>query len=256
MRGWRGLLAAALALCVTTPAAAERLVLSLSSNEVAIGPNYTGSRLVAFGIIERDSQSVARPGGLDVVVTVMGPREAVTVRQKEPLGPIWLNRGQQKFVQVPSFLGVYSSRPTAEIMDATLRRKLRIGIKAIVDAPEFTFDRGSDDDPFRDALVRLKSHDRLYVENPRGVTFVTEAFFRVPIPLPATAPVGNYEVEVSLVANGVIVARRHASFELAKTGIEEQLTELARDRPLVMGLSTAAMSLMFGWLASVIFRRD
>ena len=57
-------------------------------------------------------------------------------------------------------------------------------------------------------------------------------------------------------SNGVMLARRDVSFEVVKTGIEEQITELARDRPLLSGLATAAMSLLLGWVASVIFRRD
>jgi uncharacterized protein (TIGR02186 family) len=239
-----------------SPASAERLVLSLSTNLVAIGSTYTGARLVAFGVIERDAQTVSRAGPYDVVVTVRGPREAVTVRQKERVGPIWLNRSQQKFVQVPSFLAVMSSRPTSEAASETMRRRFRLGIDAIVSAPEFTIDRAGADDPFRAALLRLKGRDRLYFENPRAVTFVTNEFFRAPIPLPATAPVGNYEVEVSLVADGIVVARRNASFELVKTGLEEQITEFARDRPVMSGFTVAAMALFFGWLASVIFRRD
>ncbi len=244
------------ALLPCSAAHAERLVLSLSTNLVAIGSTYTGARLVAFGVIERDSQTVSRSGPYDVVVTVRGPREAVTVRQKEQLGPIWLNRSQQKFVQVPSFLAVVSSRPVDDTVSEVMRRRFRLGIQAVVSAPEFSVGRGGEGDQFRDALVRLKGRDRLYFESPRAVTFVTGEFFRAPILLPATAPVGNYDVEVSLLADGIVVARRNASFELVKTGLEEQITEFARDRPVMSGFVAAGMALFFGWLASVIFRRD
>jgi uncharacterized protein (TIGR02186 family) len=189
-------------------------------------------------------------------VTVRGPREAVTVRQKEQLGPIWLNRSQRKFVQVPSFLAVVSSRPVDDTVSEVMRRRFRLGVQAVVSAPEFTVGRGGEGEQFRDALVRLKGRDRLYFESPRAVTFVTGEFFRAPIPLPATAPVGNYDVEVSLLADGIVVTRRNASFELVKTGLEEQITEFARDRPVMSGFLAAGMALFFGWLASVIFRRD
>jgi len=244
------------ALLACSPASAERLVLSLSTNLVAIGSTYTGARLVAFGVIERDGQTASRSGPYDVVVTVQGPREAITVRQKEQLGPIWLNRSQQKFVQVPSFLAVISSRPIDETVSDVMRRRFRLGIPAVVSAPEFTVGRAGEGEQFRDALVRLKGRDRLYFESPRAVTFVTGEFFRAPILLPATAPVGNYDVEVSLLADGIVVARRNASFELVKTGLEEQITEFARDRPVMSGFVAAGMALFFGWLASVVFRRD
>jgi uncharacterized protein (TIGR02186 family) len=231
-------------------------VLSLSSNLVAIGSNYTGARLVTFGVIERDAQTVSRAGPYDVVVTVRGPREAITVRQKERLGPIWLNRSQQKFVQVPSFLAILSSRPLDEVASEPIRQRFRLGVQAVVNAPEFTVGRGTGEERFRQALVRLKGRERLYVETPRSVAFVTSEFFRAPIVLPATAPVGNYDVEVSLLADGVVVSRRNASFELVKIGLEEQISEFAHDRPVMSGLITGAMALFFGWLASVVFRRD
>ena len=256
MRAGPALLVLVCGTLVGSPAKAERLVLSLSSNLVAIGSNYTGARLVTFGVIERDAQTVSRAGPYDVVVTVRGPREGITVREKEQLGPIWLNRSQQKFVQAPSFLAVLSSRALDEVASDVMRKRFRLGIRAVVNAPEFTVGRSGDEDRFREALVRLKGRERLYFDNPRGVSFVTSEFFRAAIVLPATAPVGNYDVEVSLLADGIVVSRRNASFELVKTGLEEQISEFAHDRPLMSGLITGAMALFFGWLASVIFRRD
>ena len=248
--------AAALGRAFTGPAAAERLVLSLSTNLVAINSSYTGSELVAFGVIERDAQSVARPGGYEAVVTVRGPRQSVTLRRKDALGPVWVNRAQQKYAAIPTFLGVFASHPIGDLANLALRRKLRIGLDAIVDSPEFTFDRGEVDEPFRRALVRLKRRDRLYVESNRGVSFVTPAIFRTALPLPGSAPTGNYDVEALILADGVVVGREQASFAVEKAGVEAQLTTLARDRSSLYGLAIAALALAFGWLASVIFRRD
>ncbi|MDB5592456.1 TIGR02186 family protein [Enterovirga sp.] len=246
----------ALACLWSGPALAERLVTSLSANQVAIGSNYTGAQLVIFGIIERDGQSADRPDGYDVVVTMRGPREPVTVRRKEPFGPVWLNRSQQKFVAVPSVLTVLSSRYLAEIAPPALRAQLRLGLAAIVQAPEFTIDRGQDDNPFRAGLIRLKTRDGLWSQHERGVVFVTREFFRAPMAIPATATIGNYDVEVILLSGGAVLARGHASFEVVKTGFEEQITVFAQDRSLIYGMMIGALSLAFGWVASVIFRRD
>ena len=255
-RGFAALGLLAAAALAPQPALAERVVLSLSTNRVSIDSNYTGGRIVVFGVIERDGQSVGRPGDFDVVVTVSGPREALTVRRKERLGPVWLNRDQQKFVAVPAVLGVYANRPLPEIAALPLRTRLRLGTDALVGAPEFALDRGGTDDPFRSALIRLKSRDGLWQEDGRGVTFVTPDFFRSAMSLPATAPTGDYDVEAVVLSNGVPVARQSASFEVVKAGFEDQVTMTAREHALPYGLSIAAMSLLFGWLASVIFRRD
>ncbi|MEZ0169417.1 TIGR02186 family protein [Microvirga sp. TS319] len=238
------------------PAAAETLITSLSSHRVLINSNYTGTQIAVFGAIERDAQTVARATGFDVVVTVRGPRQFLTVRERERLGPIWINQDQQKFPSVPAYIGVLSSRPVAEITSDQLRERQKIGLQAIVNANDFTYSADGTDKPFREALLRLKMQEGLYLEDERGVTFLTPDIFRASIPLPAIAPPGNYEVEVTLFADTVILARTHTDFELVKTGFEEQVGVVARDWSLLYGLATAAIAIFFGWLASVIFRRD
>lgn len=252
----RVLLALALAVWAGV-ASAESLVASLSTSRVAITSNYTGGSIVVFGAIERDGQTVSRQGGYEIVVTVRGARQSLLVREKEPYGPIWINQEQQRFADVPLFIAVLSSRPLAEITTDVLRRRLRVGIDAIVSSPDFTVDRGEARDvPFRQALIRLRGQEQLYQEIPRGVTFLTPSLFRSAVPLPATAPPGNYEVDIALFADSVMLARAYTNFELVKTGFEQQVATWSREWSLFYGLAVAAIALAFGWTASVIFRRD
>ena len=53
---------------------------------------------------------------------------------------------------------------------------------------------------------------------------------------------GNYDVEVVLFTNTVILARTETSFELVKTGFEQQVGEIARDWAPLYGAATAALS--------------
>ncbi len=237
-------------------ARAETLITSLSNHRVLINSNYTGTQIAVFGAIERDAQTVARATGYDVVVTIRGPRQFLTVREKERLGPVWINQEQQKFPSVPAYLAVLTSRPIEEITSAQLRQRQKVGLGAIVNAADFTMHRNGADTPFREALHRLKAQEGLYLEDERGVTFLTPDIFRASIPLPATAPPGNYEVDVTLFADTVILARTNTNFELVKTGFEEQVGSIARDWSLFYGLATAVIAIFFGWLANVIFRRD
>ncbi|PIK70834.1 hypothetical protein CS379_22570 [Methylobacterium frigidaeris] len=252
----RAALAVILSLLGLAPARAESLVVSLSFNRLAVTSTYTGTSVAVFGVIERDGQAGARSGGYDVVVTIRGPRQALTVREKEALGPVWVNRAQQKFADVPSFLAVLSSRPVAEIADEATRRRLRLGLKAIVAAPDLTLTAPKPDDPFREALLRLRRRERLFTEAEAGVRFLSPTVFRATAPLPATAPVGAYDVEVVLLAGGVPLARHEARFDLVKSGVEQGIATAARDWSLAYGLAAGALALISGWLASVIFRRD
>jgi uncharacterized protein (TIGR02186 family) len=251
-------LAGVLALLVLAPptARAETLVASLSTSRVNITSNYTGASVVVFGAIEKDAQTIARASPYDIVVTVRGPRASVVVREKEPLGPIWLNRSQQRFPEVPLYVAVLASRPVDQITTETLRARLKVGLRAIVDAPDFTADRAGADRPFRDALLRLQRQERLYLESGRGVTFLTTSLFRAAVPIPATAPPGNYEVDVILFSDNVMLSRDQTNFELVKTGFEQQVAAAAREWSLLYGLVVAAIAVLFGWIASVIFRRD
>ncbi|HMO28063.1 TIGR02186 family protein [Enterovirga sp.] len=239
-----------------SPARAERVVVSLSENEIAIGSNYTGTRLALFGVVERDDRKPAPAATTDVVVTVRGPRESMTVRQKERVGPLWINRSQQKFVAVPTVLGVATSRPLSEIATPAVRRRLRLGLAEIVHAPEMTFEQTAEQDPFREALIRLKTKEGLWRQDMRGVVFVADGFFRAAVPIPATAPTGNYEVEVVILSGEKLVARRVASFEVVKKGFEERISYLSQDRSFLYAFLIGILSLGFGWVASVIFRRD
>jgi len=252
----RARLALAALLLATLPARAERLVVSLSESVIAIGSNYTGARLALYGIVERDDRRLAGKPPFDVVVTVRGPRENMTVRQKERVGPVWINRSQQKFVAVPTVLTVATTRPVDEIATAKERRRLRLGLSSVVWAPEMSFEPLTGEDPFRDALLRLKQKEGLWREIDRGVVLVTDGFFRASIPLPGTAPTGNYSVEVTVIAGARVLGQRTASFEVVKTGFEERVSQLSQDRSIFYGLAIAVMSLGCGWLASVIFRRD
>lgn len=249
-------LAAILVAGGAAPGAAESLTVSLSSERVAITSNYTGSSVVVFGAIERDAQTVPRAGEYAIVVTVRGPPQPIVVREKEPFGPLWLNREEQRFPAAPAYIGVFASGPLAAIADEPVRKRLRLGLQAIVEAPDFTRGRGRRDRPFREALVRLKDAERLYITNEAGVTFLTPALFRASVPLPAIAPPGGYEVEVVLLLDGVALSRVESRFHLFKMGFEEQVGAIARNWSLAYGLVTAACAVLFGWIASIVFRRD
>ncbi len=123
-------------------------------------------------------------------------------------------------------------------------------------APASSIADASSDDPFRLAFLKLKADHGLYREVSNGVTFLTPALFRASIPLPAEVPVGTYEVDVRLFADGAMIARAPAPFEVYKSGFEQVVTSAARDHGFLYGLATAMMAVFTGWLASAVFRRD
>lgn len=244
------------ALLLAGAARAETLIASVSSHQIQITSNYTGDQVTVFGLVERDGRTAARGDPYDIVITVRGPQRMLLVRQKERLGPIWINRTQRRFPESSVFLMVASNRPLNEILSPDAAYRDRIGLANAQRAPDTMPEAYADMSRFRQAMIRLLEDKGLYAEEERGVTFLSPALFSAPIDVPATAPTGTYEVEVVLYAGGALLARQTTNFEVIKTGIEQGLATGAHDRPLLYGLATATLALLFGWLASVIFRRD
>jgi uncharacterized protein (TIGR02186 family) len=251
-------LAGATLLALATPAAAERLVSTLSTSRVLIASNFTGADVVLFGSVERDAQTVARRGGYDIVVTVTGPRESVVTFRKERVAGVWVNADSRTFVKAPSYLVVLANRTINDIADVNTLRRTQTGLARTLLPQEIGGDIADSirDDPFRQAFLRLKIDQRLYAEQQNGVTFLTPALFRATIPIPDNAPTGSYEVDVKLFADGALLARTQTAMEVVKVGFEQLVANAARDHGLLYGLATAMMALLTGWFASVVFRKD
>jgi uncharacterized protein (TIGR02186 family) len=239
------------------PARAESLIVSVSNHRITVTPNYSGEELVLFGSIERDAGSRER-SDYDIVVTVSGPRADMVTRRKERKLGVWVNVDSRQFVQVPTYLAVFSSRPVDEIAPPDVRRRQQLGLNDVLLPQRIGPDVANvvASDPFRTAFVRLRTEHGLYREQPRAVTFLTPTLFRTGIPLPAEVAIGTYDVDIKLFAGGALLARTETAFEIVKVGFEQFVANAARHHGLLYGLATAMMALMTGWLASVIFRKD
>jgi len=256
MSAARALLIALLALAAPALARAETLIAAMSTHQIQITSNYTGDQLTVFGLIERDGRTVARAAPYDIVITVRGPRRMLLVREKERLGPVWINRTQRRFPDAPVYLSVLSNRPLGEVLSPETAQAQRIGIENAERGKDEAFDFDETTGRFRRAMNHILEDKGLYAEHDRGVTFLSTNLFSARVEVPAIAPTGSYEAEIVLYAGGVPLARQTTNFEVVKSGIEQSLASGAHDYPLPYGLATAAMALLLGWLASVIFRRD
>jgi uncharacterized protein (TIGR02186 family) len=240
------------------PAAAERLIASISRHQVMVTSSFTGTSIVLFGSVEPDRPAARMRNSYDLVVTLTGPRETLVTRRKERILGIWVNASSRTFVNVPTYLYVLANRPFDQIANTETRRRLQIGIDFFPLPPQIGPDVADTvlDDPFRVNFVRLKTEQRLYGQRPNGVTFLTPTLFRAQITLPAEAPLGNYDADIKLFADGNLITRTNSAFEVVKVGFEQFVATAARDHGLLYGIATVMMALLTGWFASVVFRRD
>jgi len=240
------------------PARAERLIVSVSNQRVTVTANYSGEELVLFGSVEKDAATPATRNAYDLVVTVSGPPADMVTRRKERKFGIWINTDYRQFLQVPTYLAQFSNRPFDAIASPEVQRRQQLGLNNV----RLTQRVGPDyadvvpNDAFRSAFVRLRSEHGLYREATSAITFLTPTLFRTEIPLPAEVPIGRYDVEIKLFADGALVTQTVTSFEIVKVGFEQFVATTARQNGFIYGLATAFMALMSGWMASIVFRKD
>ena len=245
------------AMLAALPARAERLIVSVSNHRVTVTPNYSGEELVLFGSVEKDAGTPANRT-YDLVVTVAGPRADMVTRRKEHRFGIWINTDSRQFLQVPAYLAIFSNRPIDAIASSEVQRRQQLGMNNVVLTQRVGTDYADvvPNDPFRSAFVRLRSQHGLYRESNSAVTFLTPTLFRSGIPLPAEVPIGTYNVDIKLFADGQLVTRTETAFEIVKVGFEQFVATTSRQNGLAYGLATVVMALMTGWMASIVFRKD
>lgn len=232
------------------------LVLSLSKSRITITSSFSGDSIVLFGVVERAPGEADRPR--DVVVTVRGPDESFVARRKERRFGLWVNVDSRAFLAAPSYLAVLSSRDPAEMSDPDTLRQEQLGLAN----NRFLQRVGADyadvvaEDPFRQAFLRVKQAEHLYVENKQGVEFIAPHVFRAVIPIPGTAPIGTYQVSVKTFIDGDLESRGMVPLDVAKVDFEQTVATAALDHPWLYGLVSALGALAVGFIASVAFRRD
>lgn len=249
-----GLAALGLAVLAGPAWAEDRLIVTVSQPEVRISSNFAGADLVVFGAVETEDDDAAA----DVVVTVRGPRETFLTWRKSRVLGMWINTDSRTFVEVPAFLSVQSSRPFGRMAGEDVLRVEQIGL-----AHNILLQRVGPDyadvvvtDPFRTAFIRTLSAEGLYQEDQRGVRFLSANVFRSGIGVPGRAPIGRYMVEVTLLRGGKVTARASSAFNVQKGGFEQEITALSQDSGLVYGISVAIGSLIVGFIANILFRKE
>jgi uncharacterized protein (TIGR02186 family) len=241
-----------------SPAHAERLIVSVSNHRVTVTPNYSGEELVLFGSVEKDAGTPAGRNNYDLVVTVAGPRMDMVTRRKERKFGIWINTDSRQFLKVPGYLALFSNRPFDAIASPEVQRRQQLGLNNVLLTQRVGPDYADvvPEDAFRSGFVRLQMRHRLYRAETSAVTFLTPTLFRTGIPLPAEVPIGTYNVEIKLFADGALVTRTETAFEIVKVGFEQFVANTAKNNGFAYGLVTAMMALMTGWMASIVFRKD
>ena len=252
--------ALALILCLlTTPASGESppsgesIVSGLSESRVSIDANFVGTDISVYGAVKLEEVAPSWPL-LQVIITVEGPSAAITVRRKERVAGIWLNRGALQVDDVPSFYAIATTGDLADILskDEDARYNITLGHRrnAFLAAAS-----GADAAAYVDAINRLHLADHSYRLARNSVLLLEQSLFRTDIALPSNLTEGKYKVSIFLTRGGKVVDSQTSQIDVQKAGLERFLFTLAQEQPLLYGLVSLALAIAAGWGASAMFQR-
>lgn len=233
--------------------AQESVITGLSTENIALNATFNGSELFVFGAIRRDAPVPEGSAPLDVIITIKGPEEPVTVRRKSRLFGIWVNDASVGVRETPSFYAIATTRPLQDLLTETERLRYGIGmdqaVRKVESHPSIT-----DLSPFAEAVVRLREKTGLYEQLDGSVDLAEETLFQTHIRLPANIIEGEYTAQFFLVRDRAVVSSGTSEITVQKTGIERWLFNLAQEEPLIYGILSVALALATGWLAAAAFR--
>lgn len=245
----RGIVAALL--LFTAPALAEENLTSmLSLDYLQIYSNFQGAEITVFGAVENPTDRGPDSLKGDIVVVVRGPDALMTMRRKDRVLGLWINRARAK-MWLPAYYFIASTAPLARIASSDTLSRYELGL-ANLRADTIASD--GDSKPYQAALVRAEQKSGLYREAPAGVELQSTAF-RVHVPIPPSVPRGSYTVEVYLFRDGQVVAAQSTPFYVDQAGFERKLFEFAHEKPLQYGFGTVLMGILLGWGATLLFKR-
>lgn len=257
---WLLLAAAAAMPARAAPAAVTRvptadLELGISTSEIYVRSNFSGADITVFGAITHANPLTLALGQYDVIVTLEGPKLPTTVRKKQRVFGIWINRYSVDFLPLPTSYSLSSTRPIGLITSGQELRQKAIGVSNLHFLPE-SASGNVDIAAFRAALLKLKARDGLYRSDNEGVQFVSSTLFKASIRLPASIPVGTHTVHGYLFQNGRFVTEKTLPLHVVKTGVEQYINAAAHDQAFFYGIFAVALAAFTGWLGSVVFRKD
>ncbi|WP_078058284.1 TIGR02186 family protein [Rhizobium rhizosphaerae] len=238
------------------PEPTENLDIGISTEEIAITSDFRGADLTIFGAIDGFNPRLLAQGKYDIVVALEGPKENATVRRKERVFGIWINRHSITFESVPQSYSLSSTRPVEVIAPADQINNIGIGVDHMRLEPVGFLGDGSNVGAFRDAFRRLKEASGIYQRDPGGVQFISASLFRATVRLPANVPNGVHIVRAYLFRDGTFVSARALQLRVVKTGLEQAITQAAHQQPFFYGIFAVLLAVVTGWIASVVFRRD
>ena len=219
-------------------------------NLIAIGAFFNGTELTVSGKIAVENE---------VAVIVKGKQEGLTLKKKgKALGLLWMNLGDVHFKKVPNLYIFYSSKGIMELAasDAKTWEQMGIGLESLKKEMEIEAPQAERNDLAHEFL-KLKKNQGLYASHQGKISFGqkngTEKSFNAAVWIPPRIPVGEYQVQVMEIHDGIIVGNSIDQLKVKEEGIPSVISSLAFNHSLFYGFLAVLIAVAAGLAMDFFF---
>ncbi len=223
------------------------LLTGLESSHVKITTGFTGQHVFVFG---------STPQSGDIVIRVTSPDESVALSRKGRVGPFWLKGGKLRVDHVPGLMYLLSNRPLNEIAARPVLERHGLTFASTLVAAQTSGGPAPGGEAWQAAFERLKQNQGLFRKLEGDVRIDGGRLFSANFPLPATLPIGAYQLDIYSFRNGDLTAHRSSILEVNEVGIERWISRIALRHSRMFGVLFTLLAVVLGLTLSVLLRRD
>ncbi len=187
---------------------------------------FRGADLTIFGAIEGFDERLLAQGKYNLVTVLEGPKDDATVRKKERVFGIWVNRHSMTFELVPESYSLATTRDISQIAPPQDIANMGIGVDHMRLIPTGFVGNGSNLTNSATPSAAFASRAASTSAIPRRAVHLFQPF-KASIRLPADVPNGIHLVRAYLFRDGTFVAAKALPLRVVKTGLEEAITRAA-----------------------------
>lgn len=246
------MLCAAVAVCLLfSGGPARALTAKVTPQDIPINLLYHGADVSIQG--ESDAND-----GLIVMIRTE-PTTAHMKYKGKAAGLFWMKMGDISFEHVPAAYLLYSSSDLANLLPEDERIKEGIGFESIrANTKMESSAAGMDPERWITEFIKFKKAEKLYMIQENSIIRPQGAQgrdYRVNIKWPYQAAPGVYEIKVLAVRDGHVVDRSETSLTVARSGIVEQLSNLAFNHAAVYGIIAIVVAMVAGFAVGLLFKK-
>jgi Putative transmembrane protein (Alph_Pro_TM) len=225
--------------------------LMVISERVEIDLSYNGANIEVGAEV---------PAGYEAAVRLMSRPERLELKRLgKKAGLLWMGAGTVTFENIPVVYQVLSTAPLADLGPPAMRAQWMLGYESLI--PDHA--PGAD---LRGDLVGLKEHGGLFVlregalmRRGKSASLVAPGAdapqrLRGTFRLPASAPAGDYSVDLIGFKDQRAVHLASATLHIEHAGAVKIMRHLALDHGLTYGAAASLIAIVVGLLTGVLFR--